>query len=109
MGCDLLMAGGDKANLTLSQRVEKGNNGVAAQPENHFYVEPLQIVRQKIRSDAVAGLWLDLLYFNKMCGCAHDKTTSCSLKISLLQNSPNSSSSGGRSSGIGRLTQVTFM
>src|SRR5258708_35109331 len=103
------MPGRDKTDLTLPQGIQEGDHGVATQPEDYFHAELFQVVRKKIGGNPVARLRLELFNFNKMRWCSHDSTASCSLRSSLWWNSPKSSESGGRSSGVGRLTHVTFI
>jgi len=106
---DLLMSSRDKTNLAFPQRIQKSDHRMSAQPEDDFDAEPLQVIRQQIRGDPVPVLGLKFFYFDKVGGRTHRNTSSCSSWSWLWQNSPKSSSSGGRSSAIGRLTQVTFM
>ena len=51
----LLVTGGDVADLALAERVEKSDDGVAAQAEDHLDTEALEIIGQQVRRDARLG------------------------------------------------------
>ena len=58
---DLLVAGRDEADLALAERVEKPDDGVAAQPEDHLDAEALEVVGEQVRRDARLGFRRDAL------------------------------------------------
>jgi hypothetical protein len=58
---DLLVPGGDEADLALAERIEESDDGVAAQPEHHLDAEALEIVGEQVRRDARAGCRRDAL------------------------------------------------
>src|SRR6266480_1425489 len=70
MRCDLFVAGGDKPNATLAQRIQQCNNRVAAQTKDHLNAKALQVFNQQIRRNPlfrlVFGLQTDLRV------CRHD-------------------------------------
>ena len=52
---DLLVAGRDEPDAALAERVEKADDGVAAQAEDHLDAEALEVFGQQIRRDACPG------------------------------------------------------
>ena len=88
MACDLFVSNGDEVNRAFRQRCQNGDVCVATQAKNMLHFPPLEEVND-VFSNGLAGYVQSIHY-----------------ATSWPKNSPNSSSSAGRSSGIGRLTQV---
>ena len=105
---DLLVTRRDEPDPALPERVEERDDRVAAQAEDHLDAEALEILGQQIRRDArlrrgstrsigVVGATVLIAVFLPI-----RRSRCCRTRRTVP-------ASDGRSSGIGRLTQVTFM
>src|SRR6266513_481590 len=79
MRCDLFVAGGDKPNATLAQRIQQCNNRVAAQTKDHLNAKALQVFNQQIRRNPLFRLVFGLQTDSRVC--RHDNAAPFFLSI----------------------------